>query len=143
MDKKKKIEDLQKRLEAENERESKNPFHKGENRGNDDAFDFSYDDFMKYEDIIKKYAGYGIDSITGEEPEIKELYKDVRSKNMKNIFNIEIDRVEGSQVVEGNYNVVITKKTIFDPLDNIPEGRQNEYYKGWIIGIFPIYQKLK
>lgn len=138
----KKMETLKKRIEKEKEYFNLNRSEKGKVDGKRDAYDFSYADFMKYREILKKYADDGLDDITGEEIELKELYINSKSKRKKKSFNINIEHCEDAKDLKGLYNITVTEEAKRDPLDEIKEDKQHHYLKGWLNGIFKIWKVL-
>lgn len=99
---------------------------KGSKDGQREASQWSYEQFIRYENIMENKKGSDL-----TDQDIEEIYSSLKSQRYCRL--IRIDRIETGDGFEGVYRIIEEKDD--DPLEHLPAPKRAEYLKGWLSGI--------
>lgn len=126
------MKDFVERLRNEGEIFHQSSLNKGYMNGKNDALEWRYADFMRYEKAAE--GKEGIDDFSIEE--IESFYSTIKS--LHKVRHVTIRQIKKTDGFDGVYKII--EEINPDPFEGMADNERARYLKGWFRGIHEIYK---
>jgi hypothetical protein len=129
------FEDLVNRLKEGKQLQSKPPRDRGFEEGKKDFLEFRFEDFSALGAFLAE-SNRNLNEHQGNEPKLIALYEQFKMNQLGKSYRVKID---GREDLQGTYTVFIGSKL---PFEGMKDSDYPKFLKGWLFGVFEIWQKL-